>query len=450
VDGKRYWYSTQPTVTRLAEDRAGQADPHAVSDEIERRLREEARSRGDFSKTHACPSSSGDIPDEQEARLVILGPDHPHASRDANSLARTEVASILDNRGTSPRNYKNTLVFLVADTTRLKELKQAVRQYLAWRSIVSDGEGENPALNLDSFQKRQAETKKKSADDTVNARIPETYQWLLVPGQPDPKGAMEWTEVRLQGQDGLAIRAAKKMKNEELLMVQLGGTRLRHELDRVPLWRGEHVGVKQLAEDFAKYLYLPRLRDDDVLLAAIRDGVERLTWKSETFGYAEGWDESKKRYKGLQGGQSVRVLIDGQSLLVKSEAVSAQLDADEAKKTGTVVGGGGTAGTSAGTNGGSSGIRPGGGAAGGTGVVENPKPRRFHGTVRLDATRLGRDAAKIADEVVAHLNAIVGANVEVTLEIQAEIPDGAPEKVVRDVTENCRTLRFENHGFEEA
>ena len=46
----------------------------------------------------------------------------------------------------------------------------------------------------------------------------------------------------------------------------MGGSTLRLELDRIPLWRGNHVGLKQLAEDMAKYLYLPRLRDDDVLL----------------------------------------------------------------------------------------------------------------------------------------------------------------------------------------
>ena len=34
------------------------------------------------------------------------------------------------------------------------------------------------------------------------------------------------------------------------------------------------------------------------------------------------------------------------------------------------------------------------------------------------------------------------------LEIQATIPDGAPDNVVRTVTENCRTLKFKTHGFE--
>ena len=62
--------------------------------------------------------------------------------------------------------------------------------------------------------------------------------------------------------------------------------------------------------------------------------------------------------------------------------------------------------------------------------------------------RTGRDAGRIADEVITHLAGLVGANVRVTLEIEADIPDGAPDHVVRTVTENSRTLKFSSHGFE--
>lgn len=67
----------------------------------------------------------------------------------------------------------------------------------------------------------------------------------------------------------------------------------------------------------------------------------------------------------------------------------------------------------------------------------------------LDATRAGRDAGRIADEVISHLAGLIGSRVTVTLEIDAEIPTGAPENVVRTVTENSRTLKFTTHGFEE-
>jgi hypothetical protein len=39
--------------------------------------------------------------------------------------------------------------------------------------------------------------------------------------------------------------------------------------------------------------------------------------------------------------------------------------------------------------------------------------------------------------------------VTVTIEIEAELPDGSPDQVVRTVTENCRTLKFTSQGFEQ-
>lgn len=445
VDGNRYWYSTQPTVSRLADDRAGQLSEHDVRDEIEKRLRNEAKHRGDFSKVHACVTS-GDIPDDREARLVILKPDASIRSKDADSPARRECAAILENRGSNPRNYKNALVFLAADSIRLKDLEQAARQFLAWTSIVRDASGENPPLNLDNFQMRQAKTKAKTSDETVEARIPETYQWLIVPGQSDPKGDIEWTEIRLHGHEKLATRACKKMKNEEWLFVDLGGTRLRHELDRVPLWRDNHVGVKQLLEDTARYLYLPRLRDEDVLFSAIREGVGVLTWRSETFAYAEAFDEEKSRYVGLKTGESIRVLGDSSSVLVKPDVAAAQLEADRQNVPAYT----GERAVEPGTGGGEELFGGKSSEPGGVVAPAVPQLRRFHGSTKLDPVRMGRDAGQIAEEVLQHLTTIPGSKVEVSVEIVAELPEGASEKLVRDVTENCRTLKFDSYGFEEA
>jgi hypothetical protein len=441
VDGKRYWYSTQPTVTRLADDRAGQLSDDQLSDEVIKRLREQARSRADFSKVHACAPSS-DIPDEREARLVILGPEFPHINKNGVSPARREAASILDSRGSASRTYKNTLVFLAGDTNRLRELEQSVKQYLAWSSICDD----RVTLNLDQFQTRQADTKRKSADEAVDLRISEAYQWLLVPSQPDPKGDVQWTDLKLQGQDSLAARAAKKLKSEESLLIQMGGVRLRTELDRVPLWTGNHVSIKQLIEYMARYLYLPRLRDEQVLIAAIQEGVASLMWQTETFAYAEGWDDQRQRYQGLRAAQSIRVIADDRAVLVKPEVAAAQLAADH-QSAATAPG--------ATTQ---SGSTPSSGGAVATDTLPSgqtgdppasPELRRFHGSVKVEPLRLGRDAARIAEEVVQHLTGLVGANVEITIEIQADLAEGANDKLVRDVTENCRTLKFTDFGFEE-
>ena len=63
-DGPRYWYSTQPTVTRLAEDRAEQMqrDPDRVARELAKRLRRELDERGLFRRVHPLPQSGQDMP----------------------------------------------------------------------------------------------------------------------------------------------------------------------------------------------------------------------------------------------------------------------------------------------------------------------------------------------------------------------------------------------------
>lgn len=206
------------------------------------------------------------------------------------------------------------------------------------------------------------------------------------------------------------------------------------------LWRdGDHVPVKQLVEDFAKYVYLPRLKDPAVLLKAISDGVSLLTWSQDGVGIADSFDDVASRYRGLRGGAVIN-LGDPHSteLVVKPDVAHRQFSTETAAPA--TPGAPTTQPTPI----------PGTPATPGQPVqtVASAKPKRFHGTVALDATRTGRDAGRIAEVVISHLSALVGANVTVTLEIEAQIPNGAPDNVVRTVTENSRTLKFTNHGFE--
>jgi len=440
-DGPRYWYSTQPTVTKLADDRAEELkrDPDKVAAELDKRLRLDLRVRGDFSRVHTLPNSSQDVPDDLDARLVVLSADHAYG-KEADSAAELAAKSILETRGSSQRHYQNTLVFLAADKTRLQDLEDAIRRYLAWDSIV----GEKEVLDLTPHQVKQAETQKAGADSAVRGRVPETYQWLLVPEQTSSPGPIAWQTFRLSGQEALAVRASKKLKNDELLMPTFAASRLRMELDRVPLWRGDHVEIKQLVDDFGRYLYLPRLTGPQVLIESIREGLRLFTWQQDSFAYADSYDEGAGRYRGLRAAEHVTISdSDSRGVLVSPEVARKQFDAEAAPIPDTSVVIDGRPGETQ--------VSPEPGSGKEPGVVisaEPSKPKRFHGTVELDPKRVGRDAGQIADEVVAHLEGLVNSKVRVTLEIEAEIPDGAPDQVVRTVTENSRTLKFKSQGFE--
>jgi len=432
-DGPRFWYATQPTVTKLAEDRAEQLkrDPDKAAQELDERLRSDLRKTGDFSRIHPLPRSGADVPDDLDAGLVVLPAEHSY-SKEPGSAAETAARAILESRGNTPRLYRNTLVFLAADKARLQDLDEALRRFLAWESILA----EKVALNLDPHQVRQAETQRQAADGAVTARLPETYQWLLVPEQAKPQSPITWHAIRLSGGDALAVRASKKLRNDDLLVTTLGSTVLRKHLDEVPLWPGDHVAIKQLVEHFARYHYLPRLAGPEVLVNAIRDGVALLTWQSDTFAYAESYDENAARYRGLRGGQVASLSAESAGILVKPDLARRQMDAETPVLPPRAPG-------------------PGPRPDPGPGPSPDPSPlppalklRRFHGTVSLDPTRVGRDASRIADEVIAHLAGQVGAEVTVVLEIAVSLPDGASDQIVRTVTENSRTLKFTNHGFE--
>ncbi|MDE0101184.1 MAG: Swt1 family HEPN domain-containing protein [Bryobacterales bacterium] len=436
-DGPRYWYATQQTVTKLADDRAQQLerDPDAVHAELERRLQSDLglkprdeRRRGDFYAVHLMPQSGGDVPDQLETRLVVLDPEHAYARGDGNQ-AEAAAQTILQSRGSGPRLYRNTLAFLAADKVRLQDLQDAIRRYLAWVSILS----ERVELNLDPHQVRQAENQRDSANGAVEARLPETYCWVIVPTQANPSADVSWQASRLSGSDHLAVRASRKLSRDEQLVGKLGATIVRKALDDIPLWRGsDHVPVKTLVDDYAQQLYLPRLAGPGTLIKALRDGVGSLTWELDTFAYAESIDEQNRRYLGLTAAVQVDLSATDSGVIVKPPAAQSQLkqEAEDNEPPEPEEDSGQPSFES----------------------TQEPTAqlhRRYHGTVRLDPTRVGRDAGQIAQEIIAHLVGLAGADVSVTIDIEADLPAGASEHVVRTVTENGRTLKFEpGSGFE--
>jgi hypothetical protein len=266
---------------------------------------------------------------------------------------------------------------------------------------------------------------------------------LLVPEQTNPQAEIKWQAARLTGSDALAVRASKKLRNDELLLTAFAPSRLRMELDRVPLWRSQHVEIRQLVEDFAKYIYLPRLQSSQVLLTSIQDGLNLMTWGRDSFAYADSFDENAQRYRGLVGGRMVSLGSGSTSgLLVQPDIALMQLDAETPQALP-----GSTSSTQS-PSGRASTTNEGRGDAPDPEPDIKKQPTRFYGSVTLDPSRVGRDAGRIADEVLSHLSGLVGSQVKVTLEVEANVPSGVADDVVRIVTENARTLKFDNQGFE--
>jgi hypothetical protein len=318
------------------------------------------------------------------------------------------------------------LVFIAPDLTDADALKQAARDCMAWQSIQSEEE----QLNLDAQQRRQVRDSMSKADDTVNGRLREAYSWLLVPVQPDPMGPIDIQYNKISGDDNFYDRAARKLKQDGLLIYEWSPDNLRLELDneKHPLWdESGQVGLKQLWEYLAQYCYLPRLFDHEVLIKAVQDGVSRL---DAPFGYATGFSE-KGHHTGLVFRSMGSIYFDDQSILVRPDYVvepplPASIEGSETKPA------------PAGKRGDKSvsSLTPAKGAT------------RYYGRARIDPQRANKDMGLIVEEVIQRLTSLVGCKVEITVEINARLPEGFDETTIRTISENSRTLKFEPFDFE--
>lgn len=422
VDRSRYWFDLQENLTRIARDDADRllaGNRDEIHTEIVERLRREIGD-GEFpGRIHRAPRISDDVADEPQARLVVLGPETPHIAKAEESPALQLARSMLDNRGSVPRQYRNMIVFAAADQRALEDLERAAADYLAWTGIIER------QLPRDDFQREQAETMSGRANEAIELRMAEAFQWTLIPRQPEPVGTVILEPVRLDSRGSVAQRVSRALINEGALSVQFPPQMLRSKLEAElsPLWDDGAVSIRDLWENFAKYVYLPRLRDIDVLIGAVEAAPALMTWQSEGFATAVGTDDSG-RFLGLTSGSHPGNLLPA-ALVVSPAFALGQLEAEAGLPAATEHP-----------------VTPGDEAPG------PAQPTRYSGLVRLDSGRPTRDFGRVAQEVIEHLTALTATDVEITVEIRAEREEGLPNDITRTVVENARTLKFDRNDLD--
>lgn len=441
MNGNRYWYDTRPTLRKTAEDRASQVSLADVENEIESRLKK-LRKETPFAGVHACPASSLDVPDEQAVRLVILRTKDTYKRTAKEPLALKAVENILNSRGQSPRVYRNMLAFVAPDRDILMSLQTEVKRLIAWQSIVTDAE----ELNLDGNQNREAQSNLNRSNDTVELRLKETYSWLLVPyiDQFGDMKSIQWEVSSISGgTDSIITKAAKKMIQEEQVITKWAPALLQMSLDEL-LWKdNDDISIKKLWEYLSTYCYLPRLANYSVLEDAIRNGLP----STEFFALAAGF--SNDRYIDLKFNKPV-LSINTSDLLVKTTVAMKQIVKEQEQGGGTPGKQGDGEGIPGGfVSGGDNGGGQEGGSAGGSDEPTPPTNTHFYMSAKLDNVRINRDVNTYVQEIIQHLSAVDGATVELKLEVEVIAPNGIPNGTVRTVSENCRTLKVTDFGFDD-
>ncbi|MFL5329184.1 MAG: ATP-binding protein [Gemmataceae bacterium] len=432
-DATRFWFDTRANLRREMEDRKRRFDDKTeVRDRIEAVLQRLVANVSLFDGTHVF-TPHGDLPDDTALRLVVLSPEDWY-SRENGRLANDAVAEYLRNHGSQPRHRANRLVFLAPDQGILARMREAARVALAWASIVEDVE--NDRLIIDQLQKRQAEKELQAAKEVLPRTARECYRWLLCPVQEtptEPKPIVEALPLNTSG-GSVGSEIERVCKENELVITDWSPIHLRTKLKEL-YWKDGRAAVQAMAfwEDSLRYLYLPRFRDRDVLAHAIRTG----TASRDFFGTALG--QTGGKFDGFEFGGGV-VTLNDTLLLIEPQAANAYA-VEITKLTQGMTPEGDRPNLRSPTG-------PGGSPPIVAGVPKAPRVSLFHGTVDVPPATAKMRLVQLAEEIVSQLVSDPDATVRVTVEIEAEFPDGASEAIRRAVSENANSLGFKTKHWE--
>ena len=163
----RYYFHTQENLNKVATDRAAEYTEEDIHAEIVSRLE---RVIGRDPSVQVCPTSPSAVKDSETIQYVILHPQASLPSREketdiASDTARKILTYSADDE--RQRTFRNTLLFIAARQDNIRELRNFVKNYLAWNSIMNGDILHGALTNLEGARLDQTTENLESAEDAV-------------------------------------------------------------------------------------------------------------------------------------------------------------------------------------------------------------------------------------------------------------------------------------------
>ena len=295
-DADNYWYSPQPTLNKLAADRARDVSDEQADQRIIELLREEQRGRAGFPRIHAVPDNPADIDDRRSTALIILPPSAPHdAAAGPKSHGAVAASETIERRGSGQRRYRNALIFVAPDASNVEAARENARRERSWDSILRDRDLQQ---NLTQAQADNARTQASRSLDALRQSIRGAWVHVLYPAPPDDANSgshigagyviRSTRLVNRGGAKSIPQAVWDKVSNDGTVIGEMGPNNLVQSLE--PIWPEDrqHIAIKEIRDWFASYVYLPRLRDEAALDGAVQCLVADL---ADPFVYASRFDE---------------------------------------------------------------------------------------------------------------------------------------------------------------
>lgn len=264
--GKRYWFGTKPTLTKLIVQYRAQFSSQDFDNEILETLHSQVMGvRFDPATWRVLINPEADLPEQKSLVLLVMPPDYAHTENGGDSaLASTiekRVLNLSQKCGTKERHYRNTLLFLLPSGRGLTRLRNAFREVIALESVRSDYSSQ-----LDEEQAKDLNTKINAARKAVNEALGSAYSYMArVEGQRVAMVAL--TDAKATFEDHLRAAWKQIVEDEEWVLRKVGPVTLQ-KVGLVPSEGGSRI--KDASEAFLRFTDKPIIASREAVLEGLR------------------------------------------------------------------------------------------------------------------------------------------------------------------------------------
>ncbi len=150
---QNFWFQSKPNINILINQAKGDVKEDEINAEILKMIKQAVANVG---QVKVLVDPAGDVPEQKQLTFVVLHPKYTVAAGgNVSRNAQIIIKQIAQQRGSTQRVYRNTMLFLLSSEAGKATLSTKLREFLACEKIITEYSGQLADQKKDVIERKQ-------------------------------------------------------------------------------------------------------------------------------------------------------------------------------------------------------------------------------------------------------------------------------------------------------